>query len=66
MLRCLKNKLKSILKYIFCLHEWNLCGKSCDIINKKAYDVWYIFRCSKCGREKTIKTKGIDVFESED
>ena len=62
MIECLKN----IFKYIFCQHEWNLSGKSCDIINKKAYDVWYIFRCSKCGKEKTIKTKGIDVFESED
>lgn len=62
MIECLKN----IFKYIFCLHEWNLNCKSCDIKDKKAYDVWYIFRCLKCGKEKTIKTKGIDVFESED
>lgn len=59
------NRVKEFFKNIFHTHKWTLSRKFYFTNhNNEAYDVWYTFECQKCKRKKTIKTTGVDVFQT--
>lgn len=50
---------------IFHTHKWGLyCISYFENIRGEACDAWYVFNCQKCKKQKIVKTKGVDKFQT--
>lgn len=57
--------MKEYLRRLFCIHDYSVTyrtyeGFSIHLLRQKKYmNVWYIYKCRKCGKEKWKKGKTI-------
>lgn len=59
------NVIIDTLKRIFCSHTWSTRGASWKEDERAVcYDTSYIFECRKCGKIKSIYTRGIDCVKT--